>query len=136
MNKIPSQIKNPKGLHQRYYIQKINYNGYFEEGEALVDNLMPVDKDAEYFVMRLDEGGSDIEHIKACRIGIHAYAKAIQHHLPELAKDLIERYPLIGEETEGQDELWQEVVVIAANEKHLTTAVNKLKSKYILTIKA
>ncbi|MBL7942466.1 MAG: hypothetical protein JNM00_06855 [Flavobacteriales bacterium] len=55
----------------------------------------PVDKDAEYFVMRLDTGGKDINHIKACRIGIHAYADAIEPHLPELARDLRERYPLV-----------------------------------------
>lgn len=57
--------------------------------------LRPVDPKAEYFVMRLDTGGKDMEHIKACRIGIYAYADAIQHHLPELAKDLRERYPLL-----------------------------------------
>ena len=55
----------------------------------------PVDKNAEYFVMRLDEGGKDRNHIKACRIGIHAYADAIQQFIPELANDLRERYPLL-----------------------------------------
>ena len=45
--------------------------------------------------MRLDEKGKDREHIKACRIGVHAYADAIEHKLPELAKDLRERYPLL-----------------------------------------
>jgi hypothetical protein len=54
-----------------------------------------VDRGSEYFVMRLDEGGKDREHIKACRIGVHAYADAIEHHLPELAKDLKSRYPLL-----------------------------------------
>lgn len=95
MNKIPSQLKNPKGLHQRYFVQKINYNGYFEEGESLADNLMPVDKDAEYFVMRLDNGGKDPNHIRACRIGVNAYADAIEPFIPELAKDLRKRYPVM-----------------------------------------
>lgn len=103
MEKIPSQIVNPNGLHQRYHIQKI----VLEEGsldwsdrsggERGFPTLVkkPVDKNAEYFVMRLDEGGKDRNHIKACRIGIHAYADAIEQFIPELAKDLRERYPLL-----------------------------------------
>jgi hypothetical protein len=83
--RIPTQLENPKGLHQRYVVQKISEFG----------NIVPVDRDSEYFIMRLDEGGKDREHIKACRIGVHAYADAIQHHLPEVAKDLKERYPLL-----------------------------------------
>jgi hypothetical protein len=83
---IPTQSENPTGLHQRYYIQKLS---------ADEDIYVPVDDNAEYFVMRLDEGGSDINHIKACRIGVHAYADAIENHIPQLAKDLRERYPLL-----------------------------------------
>lgn len=109
MNKIPTQLENPNGLHQRYVIQKIvphpksgqelpggvgNYDkrhrGYYPDFE-----IRQVDKNADYFVMRLDEGGKDPEHIKACRIGVNAYADAIQHYLPELARDLKERYPLL-----------------------------------------
>jgi hypothetical protein len=95
MNKIPSQLESPTGLHARYYIQKIvPADGMFDDTDSNL-KLVPVDKGSEYFVMRLDEGGSDLEHIKACRIGIHAYADAIEHHLPQLAKDLKERYPLL-----------------------------------------
>ncbi len=116
MNKIPSQIVNPNGLHQRYYIQKIVLkDGNLDwadrsGGERGFSTLVkkPVDKDAEYFVMRLDEGGKDPEHIKACRIGVNAYADAIQHHLPELAKDLKERYPLADKEGKEESELAQE----------------------------
>lgn len=85
MANIPTKKQNPKGLHQRYFIQKVSDFG----------NAIPIDQGSEYFVMRLDEGGKDPEHIKACRIGVHAYADAIEHHLPELAKDLRERYPLL-----------------------------------------
>lgn len=104
---IEDQTENPKGLHARYHIQKIkmipnpNFNPIAKQSQIinnhdqLIEALVPVDKDAEYFVLRLDMGGSDIEHIKAGRIGIHAYAEAIRHHLPQLAEDLIERYPLI-----------------------------------------
>lgn len=102
---IPTQLENPSGLHQRYHINKIvkeeikpSTGDYSkrrpQEGFKL--KTVPVDPDAEYFVMRLDEGGKDSEHIRACRIGINAYADAIEHHLPELAKDLRERYPLLN----------------------------------------
>lgn len=89
MSNIKTQTENPKGLHQRFYLQKIQQQ---PNGSVTFEQ---VDENAEYFVMRLDEGGKDREHIKACRIGVHAYANSIEHHLPELAKDLRERYPLL-----------------------------------------
>lgn len=91
---IPTQRENEAGLHQRYFIQKVVKadSNFFERDNY---KLVPVDEGAEYFVMRLDEGGSDYHHIRACRIGVHAYANAIQHHLPELANDLRNRYPLL-----------------------------------------
>lgn len=97
MNTIPTQLENPKGLHARYYIQKIvkvpqTFMG-LETDDTL--ELKPVDENAEYFVMRLDTGGKDFKHIQACRVGIHAYADAIYPHLPELAIDLKNRYPLL-----------------------------------------
>lgn len=85
MSNIQTQKENPTGLHQRYHIEKITDFG----------RIVPIDRDAEYFVMRLDEGGKDRNHIKACRIGIHAYAGAIEPFIPQLAKDLRERYPLL-----------------------------------------
>lgn len=88
MSNIPTQSENPKGLHQKYYIQKIIGDG----------TLIPVDEGAEYFVLKLNEpllNQPEYEHRKACRIAVNAYANAIQHHLPELAKDLKERYPLL-----------------------------------------
>jgi len=105
---METQLQNPKGLHARYYIQKIklmpnpNFSPMAKQSQVinnsdpLIEGLCEVDKGSEYFVLRLDEGGSDIEHIKACRIGVHAYADAIKHHLPELAADLKERYPLLS----------------------------------------
>ena len=78
MKKIPTQQENPNGLYLRYNVTKTN-------GE-------PVDEKAEYFVLRLDEGGDDIKHIKACRKAIRVYAKKIKKHLPQLSKDLLKRY--------------------------------------------
>lgn len=108
MKKIPTQLENPNGLHQRYSILKIVPMTLQEQKEAArlagdtyittqtpKDKLIDTDPGSEYFVLRLDEGGKDREHIKACRIGVHAYADAIEHHLPELAKDLRVRYPLL-----------------------------------------
>ena len=78
MSKIKSQQENPNGLHQRYIVSKVN-------GE-------PVDENAEYFVLRLDYGGSDPKHIDACRAAISVYAEAIKDHLPELSRELLEIY--------------------------------------------
>ena len=101
---ISTQKENPKGLHQRYFIQKLVPNPDYEV--KVTDTFMSydatpeyitkqIDENSEYFVMRLDTGGSDLKHIEACRIGIHAYADAIYPHLPELAIDLKTRYPLL-----------------------------------------
>lgn len=92
---MQTQNENPDGLHQRYVVKKIVGWRKSALGIKTVPLTKPVSKDAEYFVMRLDTGGSDIEHIKACRKGIHAYAKAIEKTIPQLAKDLKERYPLL-----------------------------------------
>jgi len=102
MNKIPTQLENPKGLHQRYQIKKLvpiqgTFMGLPMEEPHM--ELTDCDEDSEYFVMRLDTGGSDLKHIEACRIGIHAYADAIYPHLPELAIDLKTRYPLLNHTT-------------------------------------
>jgi hypothetical protein len=99
MANIPVKDTNPNGLHRRYFIRKYvgkRYIGNNFFGEPVYEpEFEDVDPNAEYFVMRLDVGGSDLKHIAACRVGIHAYADAIEPHLPELAKDLRERYPLL-----------------------------------------
>lgn len=95
MKNIPTQKDNPKGLHQRYYIQKVD--GYtlsydFFGNPIHHPSFKDVDPEAEYFVMRLDSGGKDRKHIAACRKAVLTYAEEIKDHLPELSKDLIERY--------------------------------------------
>jgi hypothetical protein len=97
------------GLYKKkYHIQRVkmvenpNFSPTAKQSQVInnsdqyIEALVSVDKNAEYFVLRLDQGGKDIEHIKACRIGIHAYADAIAHHLPKLAFDLKDKYPLIN----------------------------------------
>jgi NTP pyrophosphatase (non-canonical NTP hydrolase) len=77
MKPLPTPDQNPTGLHGRYYIEK-------SDGR-------PVDPDAEYFVLRLDDKG-DAAHVEAGRDGIAVYADAIEHEIPELAADLRKRY--------------------------------------------
>lgn len=97
------------GLYKKkYHIQRVKMvenpdfsptakqSQVINNSDQYIETLVPVDKNAEYFVLRLDEGGKDIEHIKACRIGVHAYADAIAHHLPQLSIDLKAKYPLIN----------------------------------------
>jgi hypothetical protein len=92
---MKTEQENPKGLHMKYSIRRIV--GWKREGGKGCYTQKPitkaVDDNAEYFVLRLDTGGSDINHIKACRIAIHAYADAIEATIPELAKDLRKCYP-------------------------------------------
>jgi hypothetical protein len=78
MKKFPTKEENPKGLHLRYIVSKVNGD--------------PVDENAEYFVLRLDKNGSDPNHIAACRRAIIEYAIAIREHLPQLSDDLFAKY--------------------------------------------
>ena len=75
---IPTKEQNPEGLHARYRVEKADGT--------------PVDSRAEYFVLRLDDHGSDPKHIAAGRKAVLTYADEIEDHLPELAKDLRDRY--------------------------------------------
>lgn len=73
-NRILTQQENPDGLHGRYIISKVT-------GE-------PLDPGAEYFVLRIDKGGSDPNHIAACRKAALVYADEIAPFIPKLASDL------------------------------------------------
>lgn len=66
------------GLQHRYDVFKAN-------GE-------PIDEGAEYFVLRLDDGGDDKAHINACREAIRYYATLMQFDLPALAQDIWHKY--------------------------------------------
>ena len=75
---LPTQNDNPNGLHARYHVEKTDGT--------------PIDPRAEYFLLRVDEFGKDPKHISACRKAVLMYAEEIKEHLPELSKDLIQRY--------------------------------------------
>ena len=83
MRSIPTKEENPDGLHERYIIAKVDGS--------------PTDKNAEYFVLRLDKGGKDQKHMKACRRAIINYALDIDEHLPELSEDLVLKYGSIDD---------------------------------------
>ena len=95
-NKIPTKEQNPNGFHAKYLIQKYDGQKYIGRdffGEPqYIPTFKDVDENAEYFVLRLDKNGDDPIHIDACRKAVLVYADAIKDHLPELSKDLIERY--------------------------------------------
>lgn len=75
---IPSKEECPKGLHQKYILQRT-------DGK-------PIDERAEFFILRLDEFGKNPDHINNCRKAILAYADTVASTKPELAKDLYNRY--------------------------------------------
>ncbi len=92
---IPLKDENPKGLHLRYLIRKVISVRYSKDDPF---ELRPrfktkaVDKGAEYFILRLDDGGKDPKHIDACRKAVLFYANEIKDHLPDLSKDLVKKY--------------------------------------------
>lgn len=83
---IPTQAENPEGLHGRYWIRKA-------DGSLC-------DPDAIYFVLRLDDGGSDPVHIRAGRFAARMYAMYISvvaaEHLHLLAKELSDLCDRLG----------------------------------------
>lgn len=88
--KLPSHDENPTGLHNRYEIRKRN-------GE-------PVDPNAIYFVLRLDNDATDKVHMRACRAAAFMYCQYIASHgeaahladVAEQLENLIDRF-MIGE---------------------------------------
>lgn len=74
---IPTKEQNEKGLYQKYNISRT-------DGK-------PIDPENEYFILKV-AGKGDPNHIEACRKAVVSYAVNIEPYLPELAKDLIDRY--------------------------------------------
>lgn len=78
MNEIKTKAEKPKGLFQKYIIYKADGT--------------PLNENAEYFVLRLDNQCSDRKHVEACRKAVLLYALEIGEHLPKLSKDLLNKY--------------------------------------------
>ena len=94
---MKTQLENPTGLHQKYYIQKIshitevdsdNFDPKLFQHQSFLE---PLDDGFEGFVLRLDKGG-DPKHVEACRKAVLKYAEEIKDYLPELSKDLLDKY--------------------------------------------
>ena len=68
------------GLLPKYEIKKVNGND--------------VDPNSEYFVLRLDENGSDPKHTLACKRALvkYAYELYMQDHLPKLVEDIMDKW--------------------------------------------
>lgn len=66
-----------KGLYGKYIITRLDGT--------------PIDPENEYFILKV-AGNGDPEHMKACRAAVLKYAEEIKDHLPELSKDLIDKY--------------------------------------------
>lgn len=80
LRRIPTKAENPGGLHQRYVVTRADGT--------------PPDPRARYFVLRLDNAGSDANHIAACRAAARAYAAHVQAsevtHLQGVANGLLD----------------------------------------------
>lgn len=77
-SQVPNHLRqNHKGLHGKYSIERA-------DGKALPDTF-------EAFVLRLDSG-AEPNHRKACRAAVLTYADEIEAHLPELAKDIRDKW--------------------------------------------
>lgn len=71
-----------EGLVKRYVVSKA-------DGSA-------TDPRAFYFVLRLDEFGTDPEHIAACRCAARCYAANAPKHLAKMAKELNDMLDAFG----------------------------------------
>lgn len=71
------EIEPREGLYRKYIVSRADQKPNENE---------------EYFVLRLDNNASDKVHVEACRKAVLFYANEIKDHLPELSKDLIQRY--------------------------------------------
>ena len=76
--RLPGAEDHPDGLHCRYVVSKADGS--------------PCDPNAAYFVLRLDNGGTDPAHLRACRFAARMYALFIQtikaEHLQRVAIEL------------------------------------------------
>lgn len=74
---LKSEEENPNGLFNKYVISRTDGT--------------PINPENIYFLLKL-EGEGDPIHIEACQKAVLKYADEIESHIPQLAKDLRERY--------------------------------------------
>lgn len=70
--------------------EKVSCPGFYRKYCVSKFDGTPCDIDAEYFVLRIDGGGTDRVHVEACRKAAEAYAAAVEGtHLSEVGEDLL-----------------------------------------------
>jgi outer membrane murein-binding lipoprotein Lpp len=102
-----------RGLYSRYQITK-------RDGGA-------VDKDAHYFVLRIDNHGDDRKHIQACQEAALTYAKCIRDHIPKLASDLEDKIAEYRSKAAFHDTVSRQVKDHQSEIKQLEKDIEKLK---------
>lgn len=88
-----------KGLYNKYMISKANG--------------IPTDKNAEYFVLRLDEE-CEPQHREACLEAINIYADKIKNTYPKLSEDIKRKYAI--KKTKDEKKVFE--VCITSNNIH------------------
>ena len=87
---LPEPNARPSGLHQKYII--LHYDG------------SPIDPEAIYFTLRLDEGCKDKDHVRASREAALAYAEmVVGTPMEQVGRDLVE----LIEDLENEEYLFQ-----------------------------
>ena len=74
-------------MYRKYFIQKIVPDS-LNPNELVLE---PLEEGFDGFVLRLDKGG-DPKHVEACRKAVLKYAEEIRDYLPDLSKDIFEKY--------------------------------------------
>jgi len=70
-------------------------NGLYRKYIVLKANGEKVDPKADFFVLRLDNGCKDKNHLAACRIAVLEYARHIAYSIPQLSEDLLDKYTML-----------------------------------------
>ena len=80
-----------KGLVEDLRVQLKKSNGLVHKYQLYKADGSPVSPGSEYFVLRLDRN-AEPNHRKACLAALNTYCSIIEQHLPELARDLRQKY--------------------------------------------
>lgn len=71
--------------------------GFYNKYQISRTDGTPMNPENEYFILKIAGEGDDF-HINACRKALMTYADEIEAHLPELSKDLRQKYGDVDDE--------------------------------------
>lgn len=86
---LPNALDKPNGLHIKYFMQRIV--GYTTKRKPI---YVDIQQGEEFFVLRLDEGCKDKNHLAACKVAAKAYMDYMLKINSELVTDMKKRYGL------------------------------------------